>query len=96
MADKSADDSFDVDNITQIIIKIKYLNGGKIMKREEMLDNLMNQLIKINITDRATCLTILARIKNEKQYRQMMIFLTKTKNLTEEQATNKAIEISKN
>ena len=66
------------------------------MKREKMLDNLMAQLVKMSIKDRATCLTVLGRIKTENQYHQMMKYLQQEKNLTKMQIVNKAIEITKN
>ena len=66
------------------------------MENKEMWSNLMQQLLKINIRDKATCLLVMGRIKTQEQYQQMMNYLTQNKNLTEEQITNKAIEISKN
>ena len=68
----------------------------KKMNQRKMMDNLMQLLIKNNITDKATCLLVMGRIKTQEQYQQMMNYLTQEKNLTEEQVTNKAIEISKN
>ena len=63
---------------------------------EEMWKNLVQQLFKINITDKATCLLVMGRIKTQEQYQQMMDYLTQNKNLTEAEVTNKAIEISEN
>ena len=66
------------------------------MENKEMWSNLMQQLLKINIRDKATCLLVMGRIKTQEQYQQMMKYLSQNKNLTEEQITNKAKEISKN
>lgn len=66
-----------------------------IKSKKEMLDKIMKQLINLNITDKATCLTVLGRIKTKKQYKQMMNYLKTIKNPSEEMITNKAIEISK-
>ena len=59
-------------------------------------ENLIKQMKKLGITDKATCLLVMGRIKTTKQYQQMMDYLTKQKNLTKAMITDKAIAISKN